>query len=81
MVGFDDHTYVGFIMICNQEFVQLSIQLAHEYVKLGKLSEAGCVYKRSLSPTRTQTISNETRVVLLLRHAESLTKIGDVDQR
>ena len=63
----------------DEEFVQLSVQLAHEYVKLGKLRDAGVVYKRSLSSTH-QTVSNETRVVLLLRHAESLIKIGDVDQ-
>ena len=60
--------------------VQLSIQLAHEYVKLGKLRDAGVVYKRSLSSLHIQTASNETRVVLLLRHAESLIKIGDVNQ-
>lgn len=64
----------------DEEFVQLSVQLAHEYVKLGKLRDAGAVYKRSLSSTHVQTVSNETRVVLLLRHAESLIKIGDVNQ-
>ena len=64
----------------DEEFVQLSVQLAHEYVKLGKLRDAGTVYKRSLSSTHVQTVSNETRVVLLLRHAESLIKIGDVNQ-
>jgi separase len=64
-----------------QDFVQLSVRLAHEYVKLGKLREAGGVYKRSLNPTQIQTVSNDTRVVLLLRRAESLTKIGDVGQR
>ncbi|KAH9171315.1 peptidase family C50-domain-containing protein [Lactarius sanguifluus] len=64
----------------HEEFVQLSVQLAHEYVKLGKLRDAGLVYKRSLSSTHVQTVSNETRVVLLLHHAESLIKIGDVDQ-
>jgi separase len=81
MVSFDDHRYVGFIVTRKQEFVQLSIQLAHEYVQLGKLREAKRVYTRSLDPTQTQAISSETRVVLLLRHAESLAKIGDVDQR
>jgi separase len=65
----------------DQDFVQLSVQLAHEYVKLGKLREARGVYKRSLNPTQIQTVSSDIRVVLLLRHAESLTKIGDVDQR
>jgi hypothetical protein len=80
MVSFHDCPYIGFIMIRGQEFVQFSIQLAHEYVKLGKLREAGGIYKRSLNPTRTQTVSNETRVVLLLGHAESLTKNGDVTQ-
>lgn len=64
----------------DEEFVQLSVQLAHEYVKLGKLRDAGTVYKRSLSSTHVQTVSNETRVVPLLRHAESLIKIGDVNQ-
>ena len=63
------------------EFVGLSIQMAHEYVKLGKLRDAGVVYKRSLNPTQIQTVSNDTRVILLLRHAQSLTKIGDVGQR
>jgi separase len=65
----------------HQDFVQLSVQLAHEYVKLGKLREAGSVYKRSLSPIQIQTVSSDTRVVLLLRHAESLTRIGDIGQR
>ena len=64
----------------NEEFVRLSVQLAHEHVKLGKLRDAGIVYKRSLSSTHVQTVSSETRVVLLLRHAESLIKIGDVNQ-
>ena len=68
-------------MIHGQDFVQLSVRLAHEYVKLGKLREAGGVYKRSLNLTQIQTVSSDTRVVLLLRHAESLTKIGNVDQR
>ena len=71
---------VGNVEARNEEFVQLSVQLAHEYVKLGKLRDAGVVYKRSLSSTHVQTVSNETRVVLLLRHAESLIKIGDVNQ-
>jgi len=65
----------------DQDFVQFSIQLAHEYVKLGKLTEASGVYKRSLNPTQLQTVSSDTRVVLRLRHAESLTRIGDIDQR
>lgn len=68
-------------MTHHQDFIQLSVQLAHEYVKLGKLREAGCVYKRSMSPMQIQTVSSDTRVVLLLRHAESLTRIGDIDQR
>ena len=64
----------------DEEFVQLSVQLAHEYVKLGKLRDAGVVYKRSLGSSHIQTASTQTRVVLLLRHAESLIKIGDVNQ-
>jgi separase len=65
----------------NKEFIRFSIQMAHEYVKLGKLRDAGVIYKRSLNPTQIQTASNDTRVILLLRHAQSLTKIGDVGQR
>ncbi len=68
-------------MTHDQDFVQLSVQLAHEYVKLGKFREANDVYKRSLNPTQIQTVSSDTRVVLLLRHAESLTRIGDIGQR
>ena len=71
----------GLVVTHHQDFVQLSIQLAHEYVKLGKLREAGVVYKRSLSPIQIQSVSSDTRVVLLLRHAESLTRIGDIGQR
>ena len=71
----------GLLVTFHQDFVQLSVQLAHEYVKLGKLKEAGSVYKHSLSPMQTQTVSSDTRVVLLLRHAESLTRIGDIGQR
>ena len=68
------------VEVRDEESVQLSIQLAHEYVKLGKLRDAGIVYKRSLSSPHIQTASNETRVILLLRHAESVIKIGDVNQ-
>jgi len=64
-----------------QEFVRLSVQMAHEYAKLGKLRDAGVVYKRSLNPTQIQKASNDTRVVLLLRHAETLSKTGEVGQR
>lgn len=71
----------GLLVTHHQDFVQLSVHLAHEYVKLGKLSEAGGVYKRSLSPMQIQTVSSDTRVVLLLRHADSLTRIGDIGQR
>jgi separase len=71
----------GLLVTHHQDFVQLSVQLAHEYVKLGKLREAGGVYKRSLSPMQIQTVSSDTRVVLLLRHAESLTRMGDTSQR
>jgi separase len=71
----------GLLVTHHQDFVQLSVQLAHEYVKLGKLREAGSVYKRSLGPMQIQTVSGDTRVVLLLRHAESLTRIGDIGQR
>jgi separase len=71
----------GLLVTHHQDFIQLSVQLAHEYVKLGKLREAGSVYKRSLSPMQIQTVSSDTRVVLLLRHAESLTRIGDIGQR
>ena len=69
------------LMTHDQDFVRLSIQMAHEYVKLGKLRNASAVYKRSLNSVQIQTVSNDTRVILLLRHAESLTKIGDIDQR
>ena len=71
----------GLLVTHFQDFVQFSVQLAHEYVKLGKSREAGSVYKRSLSHMQIQTASSDTRVVLLLRHSESLTKIGDIGQR
>ncbi|KAI0266095.1 peptidase family C50-domain-containing protein [Gloeopeniophorella convolvens] len=60
----------------HEDFVRFSVTLAHEYVKLGKLKKAGSVYNRSLNSAQVQTVSDETKIVLLLRHAESVTRIG-----
>ena len=59
----------------------LSIELAHEYVNLGKLAKAGNIYHNTMNIAKKVPLSEETRVLLLLRYSESQAAAGNVLKR
>lgn len=63
------------------EFVQVSIDLAHEYVLLGKTERAANVYNRASNVVKTFKVSDETRVLFYLRYAELLGTTGNILKR
>ncbi|TFK52052.1 hypothetical protein OE88DRAFT_1807932 [Heliocybe sulcata] len=53
-------------------YVKACVDLAHEYVKLGKIRKAGRIYGQALTVVRSQQASEEAAILFLLRYAESL---------
>ncbi|EPQ52368.1 hypothetical protein GLOTRDRAFT_80657 [Gloeophyllum trabeum ATCC 11539] len=53
-------------------YVKACIDLAHEYVKLGKIEKAGKIYGQALTVVRSKQTSEEAAIFFLLRYAESL---------
>ena len=49
------------------DYVRFSIELAHEYVNLGKTNKAANIYNHTWNAMSTLDVSNETRVLFLLR--------------
>ncbi|KAI0313288.1 peptidase family C50-domain-containing protein [Amylostereum chailletii] len=64
----------------HDEYMVSSIDLAYEYLKLGKLRKAGSIFNRTLALFRSGVSSDESRILFLLRHTESLAVMGDVQQ-
>ena len=48
-------------------YVMLSIDLAHEYVKLGKTAKANTIYGQTLSVVRNNEPTAEVRTLFLLQ--------------
>ena len=63
------------------DFVRLSVDLAHEYVKLGKTKKGAAIYKHTLGVVKSLSWSEETKMLYLLRYSESLASTGDVLKR
>lgn len=63
------------------EYIKACIDLAHEYVKLGKADKAGALYNHALSLIRQPIASDEIRILFFLRYTESLALTGNVHQR
>ena len=61
--------------------MRLSVDLAHEYVKLGKTKKGAAIYKNTLNLAKGLPLSEETRVLFLLRYSESLAVTGDILKR
>jgi separase len=61
--------------------VVLSIELAQEYVNLGKLEKAGNIYNNTVNLAKKVSLSEEIRVLLLLRYSESQAASGNVLKR
>ena len=58
--------------------VRASVELAHEYVKLGKLRKANTMYQHALITVKSGGVTDEVQVLALLRCAESLAMIDDI---
>ena len=62
-------------------YISASIDLAHEYVKLGKMKRAAMIFNLALEVVRNRQASPEVSSAFLLRFAESLALIEDVSRR
>ena len=69
------------MLLCDIDYVKISIDLAHEYVKLGRMERATLVYGQTVSSTSNSHILEGTRVFLFLRFAESSAIIRNVLQK
>lgn len=63
------------------DYVVLSIELAQEYVNLGKLGKAANIYHSLTTLAQKVVLPAETRVLLSLRFAESQAVAGNVLKR
>jgi separase len=63
-------------------YIWACVDLAHEYVKLGRLEKASSVYNSTLPMVQNagSSISEEVRVFFYLRFAESLAMAGSILQ-
>ncbi|KAF8623833.1 hypothetical protein AX15_006159 [Amanita polypyramis BW_CC] len=69
--------YVG---VTSDGYISASIDLAHEYVKLGKLRRASAVFNHASTSVRSGQVSNDICSLFLLRYAEALAVLEDVPQ-
>ncbi|PFH48873.1 hypothetical protein AMATHDRAFT_148907 [Amanita thiersii Skay4041] len=61
-------------------YISASLDLAHEYVKLGKLRRASTVFNQALNTVRSGQVSDEVCSLFFLRYAEALAVLEDVPQ-
>ena len=60
---------------------RILIGLAYEYAQLGKMEGAAKVYSKALTACNEANVLDETRLLLLLRFAESLAFVGNLERR
>ncbi|KAH8099548.1 peptidase family C50-domain-containing protein [Cristinia sonorae] len=61
-----------------EDFVQVSLDLGHEYAQLGKVERAANVYASVRHCINTAAVADELRALYYLRYAELLGTIGNV---
>jgi len=71
-----------FFWLTKLVYIWVCVDLAHEYVKLGRLEKASSVYNNTLPMVQNTNIpiSEEARVFFYLRFAESLAMAGSILQ-
>lgn len=71
-----------FFWLTGLVYIWVCVDLAHEYVKLGRLEKASSVYNNTLPMVQNTNIpiSEEARVFFYLRFAESLAMAGSILQ-
>ena len=60
------------------EFIRASLDLGHEYTKLGKTERAANIYASVRTHMNHSVVSDELRVLYFLRYAELLGTLGNV---
>ena len=63
------------------DYVVVSVELAQEYVNLGKVTKAGNIYLGAMNLAKKMPLSEETRVMLSLRFAEAQAAAGNILKR
>lgn len=63
------------------EYVQVSVDLAHEYVLLGKTERAANIYGHALGTVNNANIADEVKILFYLRYSELLGATGNVSKR
>ncbi|KAI0824951.1 peptidase family C50-domain-containing protein [Trametes gibbosa] len=64
--------------VAYEVYVSLTIDTAHEYVKLGRAEKAASVLGHVLPAIRSGTISRDVVILFLLRYAEAQAAMGEV---
>ncbi|KAH9848957.1 peptidase family C50-domain-containing protein [Lenzites betulinus] len=64
--------------VASEVYVSLTIDTAHEYVKLGRAEKAASVLAHVLPAIRGGTLSQEVAILFLLRYAEAQAAMGEV---
>ncbi|TBU57165.1 peptidase family C50-domain-containing protein [Dichomitus squalens] len=64
--------------VASEVYVSLTIDIAHEYVKLGRAEKAASILAHVLPAVRSGSLSPDVVVVLLLRYSEALAASGEV---
>ncbi|KAJ7271936.1 peptidase family C50-domain-containing protein [Mycena haematopus] len=60
------------------DYINVCIELALEYTKLGKTTRATALFKHTLSAVKSGKVSDDVCVILYLRYAESLALSEDI---
>ena len=71
----------SFMVQHSPDYILASVDLAHEYVKLGKTGKASTIYGQALTAVRSAEPSDEVRMIFLLRYSESLAIVNNVLRR
>ncbi|KXN84922.1 Separin [Leucoagaricus sp. SymC.cos] len=62
----------------SEGYINASLDLAHEYMRIGKTRRATAIFTQALETVRAGHVSEETSALFLLRFAESLALIENV---
>ena len=63
---------------CLAVYVTLTIDTAHEYVKLGRAEKAASILTHVLPTIRAGTLPQDVAILFLLRYSETLAAAGEV---
>ena len=76
-----DNFFLTVFFSFSKGYIVASIDLAHEYVALGKMRRASSIFNHALEVVRGRHASPEVAVRFLLRYSESLAMVEEVSKR